>query len=153
MRSPCSPARARQRGVSLADALLALLVLSIGLVALSRLQLDLRDTAEAARERSIAVRLAQADIEGLRAFVNPAGWAAIDNAAVDATPTGSTTRYMLERRVQTLAEASHKSVTVTLHWTDRRGAPQQLQLATLIAGADPALSGALTLTRPPLRQP
>jgi Tfp pilus assembly protein PilV len=147
------PFPARQRGVSLLEALIAFLLLSIGMLALTRLQNDLRANADAARERSEAVRLAQLDIEGLRAFADRAAWSAIADASADVTPAGSTTRYTLERVVGTSAEPGLKAVQVTLHWNDRHGTVQQLQLATLIAGHDPALSAALALPRPPLPHP
>jgi Tfp pilus assembly protein PilV len=144
---------ARQRGVSLLEALLAFLALSLGMLALSRLQADLRASADAARERSGAARLAQVDIEALRAFTDIASWNAIADTTADVTPAGSGTAYTLQRVVQTRAEPALKEVQVTLHWVDRRGVAQQWQLATLIAGHDPALSGALTLPRPPQTPP
>ena len=67
------------------------------------MQADLRASADAARERSEAVRLAQVDIEGLRAFADSAGWNAIVDATADVTPAGSSTAYTLERVVQTRA--------------------------------------------------
>lgn len=151
--TPARPSPPRQRGVALLEALIAFLVLSIGLLALSRLQTGLRTNADAARERTEAVRLAQADIEGLRAFASPADWDALENASEDVTPTGSRTRYTLERVVQTSADAGLKAVEVTLHWNDRQGAAQQLRLATLVAGQDPALSAALAVPRPGLTPP
>ena len=153
MRLAAHTVRSRQRGVSLLDALLAFLTLSLGMLAMSRLQTDLRASADAARERSEAVRLAQLDIEGLRAFADTAGWNAIADATTDVTPAGSTTGYTLERVVETRTEPALKAVQVTLHWSDRRGAAQQWHLATLIAGHDPALAGALTLPRPLLTPP
>jgi hypothetical protein len=44
-------------------------------------------------------------------------------------------------------------VQVTLQWSDRHGATQQLRLATQIASQDPALSAALTLPRWPITRP
>lgn len=150
---PANPVPSRQRGVALLEALIAFLVLSIGLLALSRLQTDLRANADAARERTEAVRLAQIDIEGLRAFANPADWDAIADASADVTPAGSRTRYTLERVVEAGAVPALKAVQVTLQWNDRHGTPQQWRLATMIAGPDPALSAALTLPRPQLTPP
>jgi Tfp pilus assembly protein PilV len=144
---------ARQRGVSLLEALLAFLTLSLGMLALSRLQTDLRASADAARERSEAVRLAQVDVEGLRSFADSAGWNSIADATVDVTPAASSTAYTLERAVQTRSDPAVKAVQVTLHWNDRQGTSQQWRLSTLITGHDPALSGALTLPRPPLTPP
>ena len=147
------PTRARQRGVALLEALIAFLVLSIGLLALSRLQTHLRTNADLSRERSEAVRLAQTDIEGLRAFANTADWDAIADASADVTPAGSRTRYTLERQVQTSTDPALKAVQVTLQWNDRHGTAQQLRLSTLIDAQDPALSAALTLPRPLLTHP
>ena len=147
------PRPAPQRGVSMLEALIAALLLAIGMLALSRLQIDLRASADAARERSEAVRLAQIDIEHLRVFADGTAWSAVVDASGDVTPAGSTTVYMLERTVQTRADPDLKAVQVTVHWTDRHGAAQQLRLDTLIAGQDPVVSGALALPRPPIGNP
>ncbi len=141
------------RGFAMIEALIAFLVLSIGMLALARLQNDLRVNADAARERTEAMRLAQIDIERLRAFADAAGWNAIADAEIDVTPAGGTTAYTLTRVVTTNAEPALKTVQVTLRWNDRHGAGQSLRLSTLIAGHDPVLSGALTLSRPPLAHP
>jgi Tfp pilus assembly protein PilV len=143
--------QARQRGMSTIEALAAAAVLALGMIGLARLHVDLRANAEAARERSEAVRLAQQDLEQLRAFATFAAWSAIADAEpADVTPTGSTTRYLRERIVQTDDDSGLKSVQVILRWTDRHGAAQQLRLQTRIVGVDPVLSGALALPRPDL---
>ena len=146
------PARQqRERGISTVEALVAAAVLALGMIGLARLHVTLRANADAARERSEAVRLAQQEIEQLRVFANLAAWSAIADAApADVTPAGNTTHYLRERIVQTDTDAGLKSVQVVLRWTDRHGAAQQLRLQTRIAGADPALSGALALPRPDL---
>ena len=144
---------ARQRGLSLLEALIAFLLLSLGMIALTRLQTELRANADAARERADAARLAQIDVEGLRSFTDAAGWNAIADTTAELTLAGGSTRYTLERSVQTSSEPLLKAVQITLRWTDRRGAAQQLRLATLIAGADPALAAALAVPHPPLVAP
>ena len=67
--------RSRQRGVTLLEALVAFFVLAAGSVAVVALQRELHVAADVARDRSQALRVAEADIEQLRAF------AAIDGAA------------------------------------------------------------------------
>lgn len=149
-------ARNRQQGFALLEALIAALVVAAGAAALLWLQGELRHNADAARQRTEAARLAQADIERLRAFVavdaaagSPA-WSEIEDDVQDVTPNGSPTRYTLTRVVQTDAALASKAVEVTLSWTDRRGQAQQLSLHTLIGGHDPALGAALGLPRPAL---
>lgn len=56
------------RGTTLVEALITFLVLSLGLLAVSRVQGQLRLAGETARQRSEAVRLAEEDIEQLRGF-------------------------------------------------------------------------------------
>jgi type IV pilus modification protein PilV len=142
-----------QHGLTLIEALIAFLVLSLGMLAVARLQPMLRQHADLARQRSEALRLAQDDIERLRAFAGVASSAGVrsyDEIAtaertVDAaTDPAASTLYRLVRRVDA-ALPSGKQVAVTVDWRDRAGAVQQVSLATVIAGLDPALTGSLTL--------
>ena len=142
---------ARQRGTALLSALIAFLVVSVGLLALTRGQSQLRLNGDLARQRSEAARLAQADIEGLRAFAALTGagvstWADIADATLDVTPAGSPTAYALSRHIVE-ASTGYKALRVTVAWTDRSGTAQQMRLATAIARHDPAYAGALTQPR------
>ena len=56
------------RGVSLIEALVALAVMSIGLLGVAGMQATLRSTADLSKQRSEAVRLAQEKLEDLRSF-------------------------------------------------------------------------------------
>jgi type IV pilus modification protein PilV len=58
----------RQRGLSLVEVFVALLVLSVGLIALAKLQVDLVRGGADARARTIALSLAEEKVEDLRAF-------------------------------------------------------------------------------------
>jgi type II secretory pathway pseudopilin PulG len=131
-----------QHGFSLVDALIGLLVLTLGLLAVLRGQPLLRQHAEIARQRSEAVRLAQEDIERQRSTlgVPVAGELIVDEAL-------ASTRYRLVRTVDAAAWPNAAAVTVIVHWSDRAGAPQQVLLATLVATPDPALAGAAVLPR------
>jgi Tfp pilus assembly protein PilV len=131
-----------QHGFSLVDALIGLLVLTLGLLAVLRGQPLLRQHAEIARQRSEAVRLAQEDIERQRSTlgVPVAGELIVDEAL-------ASTRYRLVRTVDAAAWPIAAAVTVIVHWSDRAGAPQQVLLATLVATPDPALAGAAVLPR------
>lgn len=58
----------RQRGFTLLEALIAFLVLALGMVALAQLPKQLRLRGEVARQQGEAARLAQSEMETLRAF-------------------------------------------------------------------------------------
>jgi type II secretory pathway pseudopilin PulG len=125
-----------QRGTTLLEALIAFLVLSLGMLAAARVQTQLRTNADLTRERTAAVRLAQRDIEQLRA----SAYADIADAT---TVIDDAVRYTLERRI---AAANHaRSAAVTVRWSGRDGTAQSVVLHTLIAESDPAYAGALAI--------
>lgn len=153
-----------QRGTTLFEALIALLVLALGIVGVARLQGHLRLTAEVARQRAEAVRWAQAEIESLRGFTTLAAGeggrsfdaiASASRSIEPATGDASSTRYRLARSVDASGGPGARSVQVSVAWQDRTGAAQAVVLDTLIAAAEPALGGALGLERggDPVRGP
>jgi prepilin-type N-terminal cleavage/methylation domain-containing protein len=142
------PTYCPQRGLTLIEALIAAVVLAIGLLALLRVPPELRRQAELARHRSEAVRLAQTDIEGLRGAVSLAAHAAIADAAYSVEPDGlGSPRYALERRVDAVTWPQARGIDVTVRWSDRRGEAQQVMLSTLIAAHEPALAAQRLLPR------
>ena len=147
--SPC-----RQRGTTLLEGLVALLVLSLGMLSVGRVQTQLRLNADMARQRSEAVRLAQEDMERLRAFsviaatAGAHAFADIVNAStsVDAsTGYASNTRYLVARSITPAQAPNAKNATVAVSWADRSGAEHQVALNSVIAGSNPAYSGALSV--------
>ena len=141
-----------QRGTTLLEALVALLVLSLGMFSVARVQTQLRLNADMARQRSEAVRLAQEDMERLRAFsvlattTGARAYADIVNATATVdTSTGytSNTRYQVTRNVTTAGAPNTKTASVAVSWADRGGTDHQVVLNSLITGSNPAYSGAL----------
>ena len=130
--------RHHQRGSSLFEALVAFLVLSLGMIALARTQGQHRSDADIARQRTEAARLAQDEMErtrGTRPF------ATIVHAS--RSVNGGGTAYRIERTITPLDAPQSLAATVSVRWSDRGGAEQRLELHTVISDPQPALAGAL----------
>jgi len=153
------PVPGRQRGVTLIEALVALLVMSFGMLALVGLMSNLRRSADVAKQRSEAMRIARADIADLRTYSKLKKDPATDPlditdyerivtppAPTQITPDDSNTTYTVQRTVTDLLEPKAKLVSVNVSWTDRAGDPQFVNLDTIIAGVDPIFSAVVSRT-------
>ena len=151
--------RSSLRGVTLIEALVALLISTFGMLAMVGLQGKLRGSADLAKQRGEATRMAQQEMERLRSYSvldlpappeaeAPAG--TLDYASI-ATPAAnanagvmtSNATFTMNRRVTDWPDTLQKSVRVRVDWDDRSGAAQFVQIDSFIARADPALSGSL----------
>ena len=167
------PHRPAQRGVSLIEALIALVIMAFGMLGIVGVQSTLRLNSDVAKQRSEAVRLAQQAIEDSRAFVEVAlpasagvpnyGNVVTQTQVIDATsgyttsigtvlPVYSTnTSYTLASTVTPSGDAGDstdprlKTLQVSVGWLDRAGATQSVVLNTSIARIMPELSGTLAL--------
>ena len=160
-----------QRGVTLIEALVALLVMSFGMVAMVGLQGNLRRSGDLAKQRSEAMRIAQAEMATVRAFsvlAKPADAASnvrdydtdiSSLASRTAAPDNTNTTFSVTRTVTPLvmdsAEPRAKTVSVAVSWNDRTGTAQTLFLDTIVSRTDPVYGVALGVTPPMsgVRQP
>jgi Tfp pilus assembly protein PilV len=167
--------RMNARGVTLIEALVALLVMSFGMMALIGLSNSLRRSSDLAKQRGEAMRLAESEISKLRDFSvlsNASGGATakgFDQVVVSAaqtaiTPANSNTTFYITRDVSALAsgaEPAYKTVEVKVTWTDRTGQKgsenliQRVVLSTIISRTDPVFSGSVGIAPPAasVRQP
>ena len=149
----------KSRGVSLIEALVALAVMAFGLLGVVGMQATLRFNADVSKQRSEAVRIAQQQIEDLRAFGSLAGtpeWdyadiRSVSRVAVATTPGYANTTFNLETTVvdPAVTDARFKTATVTVDWLDRQtesgGLQQRVRFTTAIAGVAPELGATLGL--------
>lgn len=156
----------RQRGVSIVEALVSLLVLALGMMSFAALQSRLRLNSDLAKQRSEAVRIAQEDLENFRAFSTFAVDGTItNNFAYDTALAGSATKTVLATGVVTktnttfsvnrtmsvapraagITDAPVKNLAVTVTWADRNGVNQTVTLRTVISKSDPAVAASLAL--------
>ncbi len=155
------------RGVSLIEALLALVVMSLGMLAVVGVQATLRSNGDLSRQRAEAVRLAQEGIETWRTFtsVTPvAGQVDYSDIASDlllgedVTPALANATYMRTRTVAPdppNGSPPLRTLSSTVRWVDRAGEAQTVQLFTSIARIAPALAASLSVPAngAPARQP
>jgi Tfp pilus assembly protein PilV len=131
----------RQRGITLLETLVAVLLLSVGLVAVAKLNGHLRHSAEAARQRSEATRLAAQDIESVRMQAAAAS-SAQRSVTLGATP------YQIEREIVHESGGSQaQSAHIQVSWTNARGQAQRVALQSVVTQVHPVYSGALALAR------
>jgi Tfp pilus assembly protein PilV len=151
------------RGVSLVEAMVALAVMAFGMLAVVGVQSTLRLNADVAKQRSEATRIAQETVEALRSFTAVDGAGGYTESIVNSGPIAvqglvTNTTYTVQRDVVTYTDPPAKALRVTVRWSDRAGAAQEVALASAIAAAAPGLSGTLAVrpgTAPagPVRRP
>jgi hypothetical protein len=151
-----------QRGVSLVEAIVAMAVMAFGMLAIVGLQTTLRLNSDVAKQRAEAVRIAQEAIEEWRAFSVMGATAGsmayadiVSELQTDVLGLTTNTTYRLSRFENDEFGQIVKSVRVVVEWSDRANNAQSVELNSIIARVDPALSGTLSI-RPsgvPVRQP
>ena len=170
--------RSTSGGFALIEALIALLVVAFGLLAIASFQYSLSRASDVAKQRSEATRIAQREIDRLRSFgqrqsdsnTSDTRYTYIDDvvstSAAIAVPgmTVTNTTYQLQRQVRdinnTLITAATsptlnsvldrwRSINVVVSWTDRAGQAQDVRLATSISDGDAGDLGPLGVRRRP----
>jgi len=155
----------KERGFSLIEVMVAVLVLSIGILAISKLQGTLIKGGSLGHERSIAATLAGRKIDDLR-YPNTSDYityfTTINTNQGGAIPSGSSTvgntEYELSWTVSTFEYpsldaapttttytdigADFKQVAVTVSWLDATGAAQSIVINSVIDNDNPAFASA-----------
>jgi type IV pilus modification protein PilV len=75
------------RGFSLLEVMIALLVVTFGIIGILKFQGELFQSGAVSKQRTIATALAQERMEELRAYLNGAGYAAVES--LDASPNNA----------------------------------------------------------------
>jgi hypothetical protein len=149
------------RGASLLDELTAVVVLSVGLLALAGLQGRIKNLAVNSETRTAALALAESRLERLRGIANEpddgAGYARIASSSETLTTSagqpldvpinigieavrfrlqedGSLARYVaVEQAIAPSEIPEFKRVTITASWTDRYGTTSSVALPGILS--------------------
>ncbi len=167
MRRPSPPPLPIGHGVSLVEALVALAVMSFGMLALIGVQSTMRINTDLSRQTTEATRIAAEDLESLRLFndvrqiatqVTPS-WDELAGRTATVELPGNTGNvvFSLTRMVTTFPtrpaemvqlgiEASQAKIAQTsVTWTDRTDGDRAVRLQGVVAAAAPVLSGLVAL--------
>jgi len=143
--------QARQRGFTILEAMVALLVTAFGLLGLVGMQMTLSRSADVAKQRGEATRLAQEKLEDMRSFTvidateGHESWAEL----TDSTDT-ETTNVAFSRTVTLDGETSDtmRFAQVSVSWQDRANEQQSVVLRSVVSRTDPADVGSLGFPLP-----
>lgn len=134
------------RGFTLVEALVALLVLAFGMLAIAGFQTTLSRNSDLAKQRTEAMRLGQQRIEALRSYGNVQADATMfdytEVVSGNSTRTTNTT-YNLVWTVTANAVDTEKWINMQVSWADRTGTTQSVQLLSVISKFDPSSIGSL----------
>lgn len=143
----------QQRGVTLLEVLITLIVLGVGLLAMAQLQVAVIQDNSIAKKRTAALLLAQTELEQFREFTSPTNF---DTSIVDgrATPPPvNNVPYTVDSAVIPdvpggLAVATRNTITTTVAWpnsdtniTVLNDPNNSITLNTIISRTDPRRSG------------
>ncbi len=145
-----------RRGVSLVEALVALAVMSIGMLALVGVQSTMRLNSDLAKQRTEATRIASEEIERLRSYTTMAAVPGQPGVSYDEIvsrvvegyqpPDGvGNTSYRVVRNVNNDPNSAQKVVSVEVVWTDRTNRRQTVTLDSAISATAPTLGALLVV--------
>jgi Tfp pilus assembly protein PilV len=148
-----------QAGFSLIEAMVALLIVAFGLLAIGAFHFSLTRASDVAKQRTEATRIAEKEIERLRSFLSREadGTPGDENytyqenvaSAGATTVTGvvTNTTFTLTRDVATPAGDRFRWISVLVTWMDRTNQQQEVRLTSAISDGDPSDLGVLGTTR------
>lgn len=126
----------RQAGFVLIEALIALLIVSLGVLAMTKLESLTLSAAGESRARSEAITLSQKKMDELRNWVTQSAFTAgMVSSASPVSISGSNATYTFSWIITTTGGGSLVQLTTT--WTDRFGSNQRLDLNSLVAWDNP----------------
>lgn len=148
---PDHPRSRRQRGISLIEALVAMMVMSFGTLAVLGVQATLRANGDLSKQRAEAVRIGQAAIETWRGYADLDGdaegqvhYESIDDE--ETTEDGTNATYTVTRTVpDPSTDPRYRVVVIDVGWQDRAGNAQNIRLSSAIFGTPPELAGTLAI--------
>jgi type II secretory pathway pseudopilin PulG len=139
----------REGGFTIVEALVALLIMTFGMLAISGMQMSLSQNSDISKQRTEATRLANEKMEELRSFTAISTGTITWNGLADGSDTISTnTTYTRSWSLSGTITDAYRPVTVAVSWLDRVGTAQGITLNSVISATDPKNVGFLGFPLP-----
>jgi type II secretory pathway pseudopilin PulG len=135
----------REGGFTIIEALVALLIMTFGMLAISGMQMTLSQNSDISKQRTEATRLANEKMEQLRAYTSIAEWNALASGSDNIT---TNTQYTRTWSLAGSNTNTYRPVTVNVSWLDRTGDPQGITLQSVISQTNPSDVGFLGFPLP-----
>ena len=150
------------RGFTMAEALIGLVILALGLLSLARFQASMVETSGLTKARTAAINFGQDKVEELRNLISKGEFITVDTSTDPHTyspgtlmSTGSDTRtgtnaiytraWDISNTPTTSDEQYRANIDVTITWTDVTDTVQSIKLNSIIAWLDPS-AGSISTT-------
>lgn len=124
-----SDMRAVQSGISLVEAMVAMVILSVGLLGAAMMQANISSSALVSKQRGEALSLANDRLEQKRAEIAASATPSCTAASTTENVEGVTTTYALATAI-VCSGSLYQSVTYTVVWNDSSGDSNNVTLAT-----------------------
>lgn len=137
--------KTKQRGITLVEILITIVVVVVGVLALAKLEKKLWYHGQLLEQQHQGLALAQKKIEELRQFetlkTESGKLAYQDIASGSSSVSKSNTNYAVAWNVSEYVNPDYKSINVTVSWSDSSGTSHNINLVSRISKTDPALTG------------
>ena len=147
----------KSAGFSLIEVLVAVVILSVGLIGTAKLQTAVIKSGSDSQARSEAITIAQSKLEEFKSFETLAAYSNIESSAaliaaaedegevLDFSVAGTSATYSVDWSITENTAPDYLAVTVTIAWNDSMGSPQQVSLDSIIGKSNPSYTGLITL--------
>lgn len=134
-----------ERGFSMLEAMFAVLVLALGLVALARFQATLVQSSGDTKARTEAINLAQEKIEEMRNLMVATDLSGVNSSdsTTEDTIVGVNSTFTRSWTITSNTSPNYKTVKVTIAWQNNKDVAQSLDLESYINFSSPKVSAKL----------
>lgn len=149
------------RGFTMAEALVGLVILALGLLSLARFQASMVESSGLTKARTAAINFGQDKVEELRNLINKGEFITVDTstdpytyspgtliAAGSDTRAGTNAIYTREWDISntptTSDEQYRANIAITVTWIDATNTAQSIKLNSIIAWLDPSAGSVST---------